>query len=221
MDETLLRAYLMQKSYDFFVKDVAAESQIFARLEQMCVEERLPFIGRIALCRYLSYQAERTADQNALCVDIIRDCSERNLYFDFFDVFDGERGYPVGLQGRTIVSHRAPASEAVRIRYRVLPDDQEYTWEVLPHMYECYHSKCFNVFYGEQIQYEIYREKEEGMYKTAEGTILPVEQEASDRRGRLNGLLYGLDTMDDATLKREMRAYGVAEVVIDHYFEKL
>ena len=221
MDETLLRAYLMQKSYDFFVNDVAAESGVFARLEQMCVEERLTFIGRIALCRYLAYREERTAEQNELCVCIIRDCSERNLYFDFFDVFSAEAGYPAGLQGRTIVSHRASAKEAVRIRYRVLPDDQEYTWEILPHMYEGYFSKCFTVFYGEQIQYEIYREKEDGLYKTAEGTILPKGQETGDRLGRLNRLLYGLDTMDDASLKKEMRAYGVAEVIIDHYFEKL
>jgi len=221
MDEILLRAYLMQKSYDFFVKDVAAEPQIFLRLEQMCIEERLPFIGRIALCRYLAYQTERTEDQNALCVEIIRDCSERNLYFDFFDVFSAEAGYPAGLQGRTIVSYRASVGEAVRIRYRVLPDDQEYTWEILPHMYEGYHSKCFTVFYGEQIQYEIYREREDGLYKTAEGTILPTGQETTDRLGRLNRLLYGMDTMDDSSLKKEMRAYGVAEVIIDHYFEKL
>ena len=37
----------------------------------------------------------------------------------------------------------------------------------------------------------------------------------------LHRLLYGLDTMDDVSLKKEMRAYGVAEVIIDHYFEKL
>jgi len=221
MDESLLRAYLMQKCYDFFVKDVAAEAQIFTRLEQMCVEERLPFIGRIALCRYLAYMPERTADQNALCVEIVRDCSERNLYFDFFGVFSGEPGYPAGLQGRTIVSHRAPAGEVVRIRYRVLPDDRDYTWEILPHMYESYHSKCFTVFYGEQIHYEIYREGAEGLYMTGEGTILPSGQMSNDRLGRLNHLLYGMDTMDDASLKKEMRAYGVAEVVLDHYFEKL
>ncbi len=221
MDETLLRAYLMQKCHDFFVLDVAAEPSVFVRLEQMCVEERLPFIGRIALCRYLSYMQERTPEQNALCVEIIRDCSEKNLYFDFFDTFAGEAGYPASLRGRTIVSHRAPAGEAVRIRYRVLPDTQEYTWEILPHMYEGYHSKCFTVFYGEQIEYEIYREGADGLYKTAEGTILPGTQESTDRLGCLNRLLYGMDTMDDASLKKEMRAYGVAEVIIDHYFEKL
>ncbi|MBP3700296.1 MAG: hypothetical protein J6I64_00230, partial [Lachnospiraceae bacterium] len=221
MDETLLRAYLMQKCYDFFVRDVAAEPQIFVRLEQMCVEERLPFIGRIALCRYLSYMEERTPEQNDLGVEIVGDCSDKNLYFDFFDAFSGETGYPASLRGRTIVSHRASAGETVRIRHRVLPDTQEYTWEILPHMYEGYHSKCFTVFYGEQIEYEIYRERAEGLYKTAEGTILPKAQESTDRLGRLNRLLYGMDTMDDASLKKEMRAYGVAEVIINHYFEKL
>ncbi len=221
MDEVLLKAYTMQKSYDFFVRDVVAESQIFVRLEQMCLEEKLPFIGRMALCRYLSYSKERTAEQTQLCVEIIRDCSEKNLYFDFFDAFSAETAYPAALKGRTIVSCRAAAGEVVRIRYRVLPDDQEYAMEIMPHMYEGYHSKCFTVFYGEQIQYEIYCENAEGWYKVNEGTILPREQLTADRLGRLNHLLYGMDTMDDASLKKEMRAYGVAEVIVDHYFKKL
>ena len=221
MHEMLLKAYLMQKSYDFFVADVAAEPHIFARLEQMCVEETLPFIGRMALCRYLSFVPERTPEQTGLCLQIIKDCSRRNLYFDFFDAFSGETGYPANLQGRTIVSHRAPMGEAVRIRYRALPDSQEYTWEILPYMYEGYYSKCFTVFYGEQIEYEIYREDARGMYKAAEGVIQPTMQVTGDRLGRLNQILYGLDTMDDASLKKEMRAYGVAEVIMDHYFEKL
>ncbi len=56
-----------------------------------------------------------------------------------------------------------------------------------------------------------------------QGTVLPDEHavEGRDRISRINRLLYGLDTMDEASLKREMRTYSVAETVISRYFEKL
>lgn len=222
MDETLLRAYLVQKCRDFFVADVAAEPSVFGHVERLCSVGELPFICRIALCRYLALLPERTPGQTALCLDVIRYCCERNMMFDFFQAFAAEADYPASLHGLTVVSYRASPQERIRIRYRILPDMDEMRAEILPHIYEGYFCKCFSVFYGERVEYEIYREGPDGLVKASQGTVLPEEnREGQDRFDRLNRILYGMDTMEEAALKKEMRSYGVAEAMIDNYFEKL
>lgn len=223
VDDTLFRAYLVQKCRDFFTADVAAERHVFECVEKLLRESWLPFICRIALCRYLSFAADRTPEQSRLCMEIIRDCGEKSMVFDFFQVFAGEEGYPASLRGKSIVSCRAGTGERLRIRYQVLPDLTESVWEYMPQVFEGYFSKCFTVFYGERIEYEIYRDGAEGPVLVTKGTMLPDAKatEGRDRMSRLNRLLYGLDTMDEASLKREMRSYSVAETVIDRYFEKL
>lgn len=222
MDEILLRAYLVQKCHDFFTADVAAEQKTFDYVEQLCAKENLPLICRLALCRYLSLKAERTPQQTELCMELVRSCRDRDMVFDFFEAFSDEEGYPASLKGQSILSYRTAPGDMVRIRYQILPESQEYRTEVMPHIYEGYFCKCFTVFYGERIEYEIYRERPEGLVKAAQGTLLPGEQrEGRERMDRLNRILYGMDTMDEASLKKEMRAYAVTEVMIDHYFSKL
>ncbi|MCI8402608.1 MAG: hypothetical protein HFI38_11080 [Lachnospiraceae bacterium] len=222
MDDMLLRAYLVRKCYDFFVSDVAADQQVFDNVKQILVRSWLPFICRIALCRYLSFHRERTDTERQLCMDVIRDCCEKNLLFDFFGAFAEDEEYPAALKGRTVISFRAGKDEMFRIRYQILPDGQESVTERLPHIYEGYFGKCFTVFYGERIEYEIYKERPEGLTKVSEGKVLPEGGTGGrDRLGRLNYLLYGLDTMDEAELRSEMREYSVAEAVTGHYFEKI
>ena len=223
VDDTLFRAYLVQKCRDFFAADVAAERHVFECVEKLLRESWLPFICRIALCRYLSFDAGRTPEQRRLCMEIIRDCCEKSMIFDFFQAFAKEEEYPASLRGKSIVSCRAGTGERLRIRYRVLPDHNESVTEYMPQIWEGYFSKCFTVFYGERIEYEIYRDSKEGLVLAGQGTVLPDEHavEGRDRISRINRLLYGLDTMDEASLKREMRTYSVAETVISRYFEKL
>lgn len=222
MDDTLVRAYLTQRCYDFFTADVGAEQAVFGYVEQLLSRGWVPFICEIAFCRYISLQTERSEQQTELCMEIVRTCCERGMVFDFFRAFAGESGYPASLRGKAVVSWRTSAGERMRIRYRVLPDCEEYQMEILPHMYEGYFSKCFTAFYGERIEYEIYAERPEGLTKIGQGQILPdAKQQGGDRLGRLNHILFAMDTMEEASLKKEMRSYGVTEMLLDHYFEKL
>lgn len=222
MDDTLVKAYLVQKCHDFFTADVAAEAAVFDRVEEQLIDGWLPFICRVALCRYLSLRPERTGRQTKLCMEILRECCEKGMVFDFFRAFAAESGYPASLKGKAVVSFRGKADTRMRIRYRILPDSQEYQNELLPYMYEGYFSKCFTVFYGERIEYEIYAERPEGLLKAAQGTVLPeADLEARDRLGRLNRILYAMDTMEESALKKEMRGYGVTEMLLTRYFEKL
>ena len=130
MDDTLLRAYLTQKCYDFFTADIAAGPAVFAYMERILKNGWLPFICRIAYCRYFSFAKERSEVQTKLCMEILRECCEKGLIFDFFRAFAEEDGYPASLRGKVVVSFRAGARERMRIRYRVLPDCEEYQTEI-------------------------------------------------------------------------------------------
>ena len=58
--------------------------------------------------------------------------------------------------------------------------------------------------------------------KADQGIILPEEKpQGTDRLGRLNRILFAMDTMEEASLKKEMREYGVTERMLDQYFKKL
>ncbi len=223
MDDTLLRAYLTQKCYDFFTADVAAEQRVFAYAERLLLANGwLPFLCRIAFCRYVSLLPERSREQTELALEIVRECCEKGWAFDFFRVFAAESGYPACLRGKAVISWRGNARERMRIRYRILPDCEEYQTEILPHMYAGYFSKCFTIFYGERIEYEIYKEQPEGLVKADQGQVLPDENlRGRDRFGRLNQILFAMDTMEESALKKEMRDYGTAEKMIDQYFQKI
>ncbi len=221
MDETLLRAYLVVKCYDFFTADVAADRSVFDLAAQKQKKEGLPFICRLALCRYLSFAEERSGEENEFCLEVIRECCGRDLYFDFFAAFAGERGYPVFLQGKQIVSCRGQEGDRLSIRSRLLPEGRT-AREVMPYMYEGWFSCLFTVFYGEQLEYEISRESAKGAATLAKGNIHgPDAESGEDRLGRLNRIIRGLDEMDENSLKKEMRDYAVTETVVGHYMTKM
>jgi hypothetical protein len=220
MDETLFHAYLVQKCYDFLNADVAADETVFA-----CVEtegDKLPLLCRIALCRYVSLMPERTEEQMARCMDTIRYCCDHNMVFDFFTAFAGEKGYPQSLRGRTVISYRAKPEEHLRIRYRIRPDQTEFRYEVLPHMYQGYFSKELTVFYGDTVEYEIYRDAKEGAkLLVKDETTAKTSDESTGRMGKLNQMLKDMETMDETMVRREMRDYSMTEVLVEHYFDKM
>ena len=232
LDETLLRAYLAVKCYDFFTADVAASRTVFDLVEERLKKDSLPFVCRLALCRYLSLTGERSAGENELCMEVIRRCCDQDMFFDFFGAFAGEPGYPAYLKGRQIVSCRGREGERLRIRCRTLPDGR-FAEEVLPHVWGGWYSRCFTLFYGEQMDYEILRALPQGEVTIRKGSLRVQEDEdgaaadtygngyGKDRLSRLNQIIRGLDVLEEGALKREMRDYAVAETVINRYFTKL
>lgn len=219
-DELLLSAYLVQKCYDFLNMDVAADSHVFDYVKAR--QEKLPLLCRIALCRYEALQPDRTAEQTAACLETVRYCAERNMVFDFFTAFAGEEGYPPNLRGKLVISLRAGSEEHLRIRYRILPDQEEFRDEVLPHIYQGYFSKMLTVFYGETVEYEIYRDQPQGAVLLQKQQLTAEADETGcDRMGKLNQLLKGMETMDETMLRKEMRNYSMTEALINHYFGKL
>lgn len=218
MDELLLNAYLVQKCYDFLNMDVAVDAHIFDYVEKK--GDQLPLLCRIALCRYEALMPDRTEEQIRFCLDTIRYCCDRNMVFDFFTAFAAEDGYPLNLRGKMVISLRGKADERLRIRYRILPDQDEFRDEVLPHMYQGYFSKELTVFYGETVEYEIYRDQPEGpVLLTKNQLTAEAGEERTDRMGKLNRILRGMETMDEAMLRREMRDYSMTEALIEHYFD--
>ena len=61
VDDTLFRAYLVQKCRDFFAADVAAERHVFECVEKLLRESWLPFICRIAPSAVLSHFSSITS----------------------------------------------------------------------------------------------------------------------------------------------------------------
>ncbi len=230
VDSTLIRAYVTQKCYDFLTADVAAPDQVFARAQQLCAQDDIPFVCRLALCKYLSLSPSRTEEQTKLCTDFITDCCERGLVFDFFSAFSAEDGYPASLRGQVILTYRGSEEDRLRVRYRVLPDMPDYRTEVFPYMTCGYFSRCFTVFYGERLEYDLYMENGDDISVAQHGTITAGDADlgapetvssADDRFARLNHLLYGLDAMDESSLKKEMKDYAVTDEMLDHYFNPL
>lgn len=219
-EELLVNAYLVQKCYDFLNMDVAVDAHVFDYVESR--GDKLPLLCRIAFCRYEALMPDRAEEQTRSCLDTIRYCCDRNMVFDFFMAFAGAEGYPLNLRGKMVISHRGRAEEHLRIRYRILPDQKEFRDEVLPHMYQGYFSRELTVFYGETVEYEIYREAPEGAVLLEKNQCAAkISEEGNDRMGKLNRILRGMETMDETVLRREMRSYSMTEALIEHYFDKI
>jgi hypothetical protein len=89
-------------------------------------------------------------------------------------------------------------------------------------MYQGYFSKELTVFYGDTVEYEIYRDAKEGAkLLVKDETTAKASDESTGRMGKLNQMLKDMETMDETMVRREMRDYSMTEVLVEHYFDKM
>lgn len=215
-EEGIVNAYLVVKSYRYFLQDGSLGADLAAYMKKRAAEAPdvtyLPLICLMALTRYDSTASELTAEERELCGRMVEELCRRNYAFAYYRELERFVSLPEEWKDKLFLEYRGSRTGRVQIRWRVLPGGSEEI-ETMPHMYEGIFVKQIPVFYGETLEYEIYdpgRGEEPVIRESVRFTPSESLRQTS-RMAMLNRILAAAEKKDETVLKAAMLEYGIQD----------
>lgn len=225
--ERVVEAYLSYNSYIYFVKDMVVGEDIFAIIEgRLELEKDMPVVCRLALLKYYAEQNNTSQIQNEAAYRLINDLCRKDYIFAIYSKFADRFKLPFDIADKTIVEYRTDPSHRVIIHYVYEDKDRKKTYvsEDMKNVFEGIFVKQFVLFYGENIQYYITEESEEGENITESCNLVNQDINPNPSRGRyesLNDILACQEMHDSQTFMKLVHTYAVTEYVTDQLFRPL
>jgi hypothetical protein len=209
-------AFLSQSCFDSFVKGTVTDRFVFDRVEKLFAEgNSLPEICCLAYLRY--YASEKKADERVneeVATAFLRDLLSRDVFFPFYQEYSDMLPDMVQFVDKTMLEYRTEPGTVCRVHFRMDTDQtDEYRVVDMRQMYDGIYVAEFVLFFGEQMQYYITEESEEGEVLTQSGTITKsdiVGGHISSRFGLINDIMVG-ETLQD---------YDTVDGLIGEYYKK-
>ena len=222
----LQKAFLERCAYDYFIHGVDTEKLVFDKL----VEEHLAkeddsngsSLEDSVVCKlaYLKYYAENSGkladDERVLVEDFLRDMMNRGIHLNFFRDLTQFAHLIHEMDDKTIVEYRSKPGVKVRIHYVTVHengDSEEYSFEYMKEICPGIFFKEFVLFFGENLQYYIVEEEDEGDRLIENGNI-----QKSDMLGSQGTDRYSL--INDMIISRTLQDYDTLDELMDEYYCK-
>ena len=201
------KAYLFFKVYEYFVKEVVIEDDVFEFIySEMLSEKPLPDLCSMALVKYFSEKDSLEDEQIEMSRRVIEALCSRNKMFAFFKKFDKYFKLPSNLLDKTFVEYHTNADAKVFIHYQLQNNtaQNDYVVTEMNNIYSGIFTKEFILFYGEKINYYI-TEELDGETKVNESKCLTIEEydmsSSTSRYGMLNDIMACAEMKESDTLK--------------------
>lgn len=208
-------AYLIRKSYDYFVKQAIVDEKLFVHIEnELDNREEVNYICELAWLKYQSEKEELNTSEAELCKRILEEMCSRNKKYEFYKKFVKYFNLPSSVENKTILEYRTDPSYEVYVHY--LPDSgsSDYKTEKMINSCQGIFIHEFLLFYGETIKYYITEEKQ-GVVNVTESRELTLSPEHAWRDdspyGILNNIMICHEMQEEKTLK---------ELAVDYYVQK-
>lgn len=212
--EKVKRAYLIRKSYDYFVKETSIEQKVFEHIRtELLNQEDVHYLCELA---YLKFQSEKDHLQETdiqLCKKILYAMCRRNKKFEFFKKFRNYFELPQSLENTTILEYRTNPDSKVTVHY-LQENEKDYIKEDMTNVCQGIFTCSFILFYGENLKYYII-EKCGETENVTESMELMVSREHSWKNhtvyGTLNNMMVCLEMQEEKTLN---------ELAVDYHVKK-
>lgn len=215
-DEGIVNAYLVVKSYRYFLQDEPLGAELAVYMRKKAAEAPdvtyLPLICLMALTRYDSTEPELSEEERELCGRMLEELCRKNYVFAYYRDLERFVRLPEELNDKLFVEYRGSKTGRVQIRWRLLPGEKEEI-ETMPHMYEGVFVKQIPVFYGETLEYEI-RDPGRGEEPVKRDRVRFTPSEGlrqTSRMAMLNRILAAAEQKDETVLKEAMLEYGTRD----------
>ncbi len=214
-DEKVRRAYLIKKSYDYFVGQSVIDTKVFAHIALALNNgEEVHYLCELA---YLKYQSEReTLSEKEIfyCEKLIGEMCQRSKRFEFYKKFRRYFALPQSVENRTILEYRAKPGSVVEVHVMDEHSEEGYTIRKMTNVCHGIYTADFVLFYGEPLKYYITVECD-GEHNVTESTELMLSREHvwqdNSIYGVLNNLMVCKEMQEDDTL---------CELAVDYYVKK-
>lgn len=215
-NQTLVKAYLAQQSYQYFMDSLIVSDKVFSFIEKEYYlhEREVTDICRLALLRYYSEQQELTQAQIELSRTLMKQFLKENKRFGFYKKFEKYMELPPYLRDKTIVEYQSNTENAVEIHYMLdtgISGKKVYEIERMEKSYASFYVKEMILFYGERLQYYIAEHGDDGECLTESNTILMDRFDVADGESRyhlLNDICACMEMRDMTTLRELMNSYA-------------
>lgn len=215
-NQILVKAYLAQQSYQYFMDNLIVSDKIFFFIEKeyWLHEKEVTDICRLALLRYYSEQTELTQRQIELSGILMDQFLKGNKRFGFYKKFERYMVLPPYLRDKTIVEYQSNTENVVQIHYMLdtgISSKKVYQVERMEKSYSSFYIKEIILFYGEHLQYYIGELGEDGECLTESDAILMDRFDVADGESRyhlLNDICACMEMRDVVTLRELMDSYS-------------
>lgn len=217
------RAFIINQSYEYFVKQKITEESVMKRLYHMFAEgEKLPDICKLALLQGFSKQEEKMKECEAVLKPLVAEMLQKRKNFEFLKRYPYELPEEVFLLDKTLLEYRKNPRGTTRIHYiQEEEPENEYQVEPLKQVYPGVETKEFILFFGEALQYYLTESGQEGDAVVESGRLLRSEVPVTRGESRyelLNDMLISYAMRDEKTLQLLIDKYLKEDYIAEQMF---
>lgn len=217
------RAFMINQSYEYFVKQNITEESVMNRLYHMFAEgEELPDICKFALLQGFSEQEEKMRECEAVLKPLVAEMLQRRMYFEFLKKYPYSLPEEAFLRDKTLLEYRGNPLGTTQIHYiQEETRENEYQVEALKQIYPGVETKEFILFFGEALQYYLTQSGQEGNAVVESGRMMCSEAAVTQGESRyelLNDMLVSYAMRDEKTLQVLIDKYLKEDYIAEHVF---
>lgn len=221
----ICRAYLILKSYEYFVKDLPAADVLFEYLEHAWQEEaQLEDVCWLALLRYYSRQVELKKEQEKTAASLLARYSGQGMRFAFYQKFPRALRRPYQLEDKVFLEYVTNPENTVTLYHRIRGRQAEYEQELMKDCFEGIHVKEFILFYGEELECYTEETAADGTVKKSGIRVLQAGNASLEGYGRyqtLNRMIRAEQAGNTEGLKQELENYRQLDYLTKELFTLL
>ena len=229
-DTEVVKAFLLQSCYDYFVHEKLISAGVFEELGNLANEgEQFPKEAALAYLKYYSENPkEITDDIRKRIIKLLGMMMKERIHLGMFQSFLSEDSFPEGelrmkllevldvMCDRTIIDYRASEGNSAVIHYTFASDSGETGKYREERMREVCGGVCFKefiLFFGECVQYYITEETGAGSELRTSGVL-----RKNDVLGPAEGTRFGL--ISDMLVSNTLQDGETFDKLYDEYYQK-
>lgn len=207
------KAFVINQSYEYFVKQKITDRRVLERLYQMFAEgEVLPDICKAAVLQYFSEQPQRHRECQKVLCQLMEELLGQGIGFEFFLRFSYPLPQLFMIRDKTMLELSGNEEQKLSVHYTYEHQEEDYCTEEMNSYFPGMCSKAFILFFGEAVQYYLTREGQEGREVLGSGRLVRSEQPVSHGESRY-------DLINDMLISRVMQDEKTLNVLVDKYIK--
>lgn len=149
----ICRAYIILKSYEYFVKGLPVNDLIFEYIEKGCQNgAEQEDVCLLALLQYYSRQLKLSEMQESIAAGLLARYCGAGLRFAFYQKLPERLRRPYQLEDKVFLEYVANPENTVILHYRRKGRQEEFLEEPMKNCFEGICVKEFILFYGEEME---------------------------------------------------------------------
>ena len=215
-------AYVILKSYEYFVKDLPVAEIMFEYLEKSYLEGfEMEDVSKLALLRYYSRQVEMSAEQERIAGELLAEYNGHGMRFAFYQKFPRRLRRPYQLEDKVFLEYVANPKSVVFLHSRPRGSGEEYHREPMQNCFEGIYVKELILFYGEELECYIEEIRPDQTVRTSDVRVLQaysVQDSGNSRYELLNRILKEQEAGDREGIQKDLETYRQLDYLTKEIF---